>query len=129
MTLYSRHNAWRDKFRWAARGLLLAMRWERNFRVHLAAAVAVVVAGIGLRVGLIEWCVLGLCITVVLAAETFNTALEHLARAVTQDHSEQVRDALDASGGAVLVASIGAALVGIAIFVNRLATLFNWWSS
>jgi diacylglycerol kinase len=123
-----RRNAWRDKFRWAARGLVQSIRSERNFRVHLAAAVAVVVAAAALRASLLEWCMLALCITVVLAAETFNTALERLARAITQDHSEQIRDALDASGGAVLVASIGAAVVGGAILLYRLSVLFDWWT-
>ena len=122
-----RRNAWRDKFRWAARGLVQAMRSERNFRVHLAAAVAVVVVAAALRVTLVEWCVLALCITVVLAAEMLNTALEYLARAITQDHSEQIRDALDTSGGAVLLAAIGAAVVGGAILLNRLGTLLAWW--
>lgn len=122
-----RHNAWRDKFRWAARGLVQAMRSERNFRVHLAMAVAVVVAAAVLRASLVEWCVLALCITVVLAAEVFNTALEHLARAVTQDHSDQVRDALDTSGGAVLMAAIGAAVVGGGILLYRLCALLGWW--
>ncbi len=130
MTLFDhpRRNAWRDKFRWAARGLLGAMRSERNFRIHLAAAVAVVVAGALLRVSPLEWCLLTLCIAVVLAAEMFNTAVEHLARAITQDHSEQIRDALDTAGGAVLLSSIGAAIVGGIIFLCRLATLLDWWS-
>jgi diacylglycerol kinase len=122
-----RRNSWRDKFRWAARGLVRSMRSERNFRVHLATAVAVVVAGAALRASLVEWCVLALCITVVLAAETFNTALERLARAITQDHSEQIRDALDTSGGAVLLAAIGAAIVGGGILLNRLGALLGWW--
>ena len=128
MTLHfhPRQNAWRDKFRWAARGLAGAMRSERNFRVHLAATVAVVVAAAVLRVSPIEWCLLTLCIAVVLAAETFNTALEQLARAITQDHSEQIRDALDAAGGAVLVVAIGAALVGATVFLVRLAALLGW---
>lgn len=123
-----RHNAWRDKFRWAARGLVQALRSERNFRVHLAVALAVIVAAAALRASLVEWCVLTLCITVVLAAEMLNTALEHLARAITQDHSEQIRDALDTSGGAVLLAAIGSAVVGGAILLNRLGALFDWWS-
>jgi diacylglycerol kinase len=128
MTLNSHppRNAWRDKFRWAVRGLARAVRSERNFRVHLVATVAVIVAGAVLRVKPLEWCLLTLCIAVVLAAEMLNTALEHLARAITQDHSEQIRDALDAAAGAVLVAAIGAALVGATIFFFRLAALSAW---
>jgi diacylglycerol kinase len=95
--------------------------------IHLSAAAAVVVAGVLLRATLVEWCLLVVCIAVVLAAELFNTALEHLARAVTREHDEQIRNALDTSAGAVLIAATGAAIVGAAIFVNRLGLWAAWW--
>jgi diacylglycerol kinase len=50
-----------------------------------------------------------------LFAELFNSAIEHLAQAITADHDDHLRDALDISSGAVLVASLGAAAVGVAI--------------
>ena len=117
---------WLRKFRVALGGLLWAMRTEVNFRIHLPLAVAVVAAAAWLGASPIEWCVLVLCVTIVLAAETFNTALEHLARAITRETNEQVRRALDAAAGAVLVASIGAALTGSIIFATRLAQWLGW---
>jgi diacylglycerol kinase (ATP) len=92
-------------------------------------AAAVVTAAIVLRVSLVEWCLLGLCITLVLAAEALNTAIERLAKAIRPDHDPQVGAALDMASGAVLICAIGASLVGGTIFVYRLGILLKWWQA
>ena len=74
-----------------------------------------------------EWCVLVLCIAVVLAAELFNCALERMGRAITRDYDEQLRDALDMAAAAVLVAALGAAVVGTLILGFRLGVYLGWW--
>lgn len=125
----SRRNPFASKVRWALRGAAWAIRSQSNFAIHLAAAVVVIAAAVVLRATLIEWCVLVLCIAVVLAAETFNTSIEHLARAITREHNEEIRDALDTAGGAVLLAATGAAIVGGIIFVNRLGLWLEWWGA
>jgi diacylglycerol kinase len=104
----------------AAAGMVRAMRTERNFVIHLLAALAVVVAAAALGVSRLEWCILILCIAVVLAAELFNTAIEHLARAITEDENDEIRDALDIASGAVLTVAIGAAVVGVLILLGSL---------
>ena len=120
-----KQSSWPRKFRCAARGLARGLRTERNFLVHLAAAVAVVGAATVLDASRLEWCVLVLCITVVLGAELFNTAIEQLARAITRDHNEQLRDALDTSSGAVLLVAIGAAVVGSIVLAHRLGCFLD----
>jgi diacylglycerol kinase len=120
--------SWPEKFRDAFRGLWLAVRSERSFAVHLPMAAAVLIVAALLRVSLPEACLLGLCVTIVLAAEVFNTALEHLARAIDRERNEHIAAALDVASGAVLVAALGAAGVGIAIFVYRGGVLAGWWN-
>jgi diacylglycerol kinase len=119
---------WRDKFRDAFRGLWLAIRLERSFAVHLPMAAAVLIAGIALRVSLSEACILAVCVTLVLAAEMFNTAIERLARAIDHEYNADLAAALDIASGAVLTTAIGAALIGGAIFLSRLGLLLGWWS-
>jgi diacylglycerol kinase len=87
--------------------------------VHFSFAVAVAAAAALLHMDRREWYVLLLCITVVLTAETFNSALESMARAITREQNAHLRDALDIGSAAVLVAAIGAALIGILVFVHR----------
>ncbi len=102
------------------RGIVLAVRTQRSFWVHLPVAVVVVVGAALHGVTRVEWAILILCIAIVLAAEAFNTALEHLARAITDDEHEDVRHALDIASGAVLITAIGAATVGSLILLTRL---------
>ena len=116
---------WRAKFRDAFRGLWLAVRSERSFAVHLPMAAAVAIVAICLRVSLAEACLLGLCITMVLVAEIFNTAIEHLARAIDGQPNENLAAALDVASGAVLVAAIGAAGVGGVIFAYRISLVLG----
>jgi diacylglycerol kinase len=113
--------SWPRKFRLAFSGMLHAFIRQRSFWVHLPMAVAVIVGATLHEVSRVEWAVLIVCITIVLAAELFNTALEYLAQAITDQHSEPIRRALDVASGAVLVTAIGAAAVGSLILLTRLA--------
>ncbi len=112
--------SWPGRFRVAARGVLWAMRTQVNFKVHLLFVLAIIITSTLLGATATEWCLLALCATVVLAAETFNTSLEHLARAITREHHEEIRHALDVAAGAVLIAAIGAAAVGLIVLANQL---------
>lgn len=113
-------HSWTRKFQHAFRGIGRAVTGQRSFTVHLAAAVAVILQAVALGVDHWEWALLLLCIAIVLSAELFNTALEYLSRAITADHSSDIRDSLDVASGAVLVVSLAAAMVGFLIFGRRL---------
>lgn len=112
---------WSHKFSDAFRGLRRAVRSQTSFAVHLAVAVAVIVVASVLRVSLVEWCLLVGAIGFVLTAEVFNTAIESLARAHDVGRHPRIRDALDMASGAVLVAAITAALIGVVVFGTRAA--------
>ena len=119
-------SSWISKFRCAFRGAKLGVRGESSFFVHFFAAAAVAAAALALGATLVEWCILLGCIAAVLTAEMFNSALERLAKAVDERPNPHIRDALDIGSGAVLVASIGAAVIGAVIFLNRLPQVMNW---
>jgi diacylglycerol kinase len=106
---------WFRKFACALRGAVVAFTEEDSFAVHLPAAVAVIVVGTSWGVGKLSFALLVLCIAVVLSAELFNSAIERLASAITTEKHPAVRDALDMAAGAVLVASLGVAAVGVIV--------------
>jgi diacylglycerol kinase len=114
---------WSHKFRDAFRGVGEGMRGQSSFLVHFFIAGAVVVAGVLLRVNLYEWCLLTLCITGVLTAEMFNSALESMAKAITGETDPHLGNSLDIGSAAVLLASIGASVVGAIVFAHRLGVL------
>ena len=115
------------KFGNALRGVRAGVRGQDSFIVHLPAAGLVVAAGAALRIDCAEWAILAVCIAAVLAAELFNSALESMARAVTDRRDSNVGDALDMAAGAVLMVSIGAAAAGTIVFVHRAGRLLGWW--
>ncbi|QDU54515.1 diacylglycerol kinase family protein [Aeoliella mucimassa] len=114
---------WTSKFACAFRGLRAATWREDSFHVHLPAAVVVCGVAVWLGISKTEWLALVLCITMVLTAELMNTAIEHLSRAITQEEHPEIRDALDVASGAVLVASLGAGVIGVIILICHLPIL------
>ena len=115
--------AWLAKFRCAFRGWWLGSFGQTSFGVHYLVALLVVGLAFWLQCEAWEWGLLILCIGSVWMAELMNSAVEALSRAVSKDYNIHIRDALDIASGAVLVMSIGAAVMGRIIFVPKLLGL------
>ena len=112
-------------FRFAAEGILALFRFENNAKIHLVAAMAVVVAGVWLQLDRVEWALVLTQVGLVLAAEAFNTALEKLADVVSPEHHPLIKAVKDLSAGAVLLVVIVAVVVGILIFGTKLIEMMN----
>lgn len=110
---HARH--WVRKFACAGRGVLRGMLGQSSFVVHLSMTCFVVALAAWLRLAAVEWCILLVCITLVLSAELFNSAIESLARAITHDHNPNLADGLDMAAGAVLLAAVGSSLIGLIV--------------
>jgi len=102
----------------ALAGLSAAWRSEYSFRFQLAVLVCVLAALILLRLEPIWWALVALTCGTVITAELFNTALEHLADHVHPDNHPRIRIVKDCAAAAVLVASLAAVGVGIALVVH-----------
>lgn len=120
--------SWACKFRDAFRGVKTGVRGQSSFFVHFFFAAAVIAAAAVLCLGRVDWCLLLLCITVVLTAEMFNSAMESLADAMTDEDDPRFGDFLDIGAAAVLIASLGAAVVGALVFLHGIAELLGWWA-
>ncbi len=110
-------------FVYAFRGVYLFLRTERNARLHSIATVAAIGVGVYLGFELTQWSMIAIAIGLVWMAELFNTAIERLADAVTLDESPLIRDAKDVSAGAVLIASLTAATLGLIVILQQLKIL------
>jgi undecaprenol kinase len=107
-------------FSFAGQGVWHAVRTQRNMRVHCAAAIAVVIAGAVLGIGAVQWACLALAIGMVLVAEMFNTVIEAIIDLQGPQLHPLAKIAKDGAAGAVLIASVAAVGVAIAVFVPRL---------
>lgn len=114
-----------DSFRHAARGVRTIVATQPHARIHLVAATGVALAAWLLGVSALEWCALLLAIALVWASEAINTAIEFMVDLASPEHHPLAGKAKDAAAGAVLLAALLAALVGMIIFVPRLAALVD----
>lgn len=108
----------------ALRGVFLVFKSEQSFRLQVLAAAAVCALGWYVHVSPLEWVVLIVLISAVLSLELINSVLERFADAFKPRLHPAVRDIKDMMAGVVLVASLAAAVVGLFIFLPRLALLF-----
>jgi diacylglycerol kinase len=99
----------------AARGIADLVADEPNVRLHLAAAALAIAAAAGLGLTPAEWCWIALAIGFVLTAEAFNTAIEHLTDLVSPEIHPLAGRAKDVAAGAVLLAAVSAAVIGLLV--------------
>ncbi len=113
--------SFRAKIENARHGINLALRAEKNLRVHTAIASIVILAGLILHVGTLKLAILLLTIGLVVIAEMLNSALEFAVDALYKNkYSRLVKFAKDISAGAVLFVSFIAASVGLLIFIPQI---------
>jgi diacylglycerol kinase (ATP) len=104
------------KFAAAFNGICYCLRTQVNMLIHLAATLAVVGLAWYLQLPSWEWAILVLAIAMVLAAEAFNTAVEVMVNLTTKQYHPLARIAKDVAAGAVLIAALGAVMVGYFVF-------------
>jgi undecaprenol kinase len=109
-----------DRFGYAFAGVVTVLKREKSFRMHCGfALLALAVAGFT-RAALFWWALVALCIAIVFAAEMVNASLEYLIDRLHPEIHEEIKHAKDAAAGAVLLASIGTASVGLLMIAD-------WW--
>ena len=104
----------------ALNGLRHALRSEHSAKTQSVVFVGVVVALIVCHPGPFWWALVMLASAGVFAAELFNTAVEHLADHLHPEIHPSIGVVKDCAAAAVLVASLGAVGVGVALVVHLL---------
>ena len=107
-------------FVYAANGLWLVIRTQRNMRIHILIALLVICAGYYLNITNTEYLFILLLIALVLSAEVFNTAIEKMVDLQSPDFNKKAGEIKDISAAAVLITAIIAFVSGIFIFVPYL---------
>ena len=114
-----------ESLRYAVRGVRWMVRHEPNMRFHLVAAAGVIVAAALLRLPAEQWAALIFAIVLVLLGETLNTAIEVVLDLVQPEHHDLVGVVKDIAAGAVLVASLGAVVIALLVFVPAVYDLIS----
>ena len=110
-----------ESFSFAINGFVHSVRVERNMKIHVACAAIAISIGLFLRLSGVEFIFLILAISAVMLAELLNTCIE-----VAIDHTTNgekhpnVKIVKDIGAGAVLVASVGALIIGLILFIPKI---------
>ncbi len=112
-------NAWR--------GLCDIARTEQSFRIQLFVGVGVLLCVILLPLQVWERILLLLLVVSVLVLEIVNSIFERLADAVHPRLNPMVREVKDMMAGAVLLATVSAAIVGAVLILPHIFVLLRAW--
>lgn len=104
---------------YAVRGFKVVMQ-EPNAQIHLVLGALAIALGVYLQISRMEWVAVCMAIAAVIGAEAMNTALEKVVDLASPDWHETAGQAKDAAAAAVLIVSLGAAGVGLIIFLPKL---------
>lgn len=107
-------------FRYAIRGIFLFMKTQHNAWIHLVAAIVVTIAGFYFSLSGTEWIAVILAIGFVFSAEAFNTAIEWLVDKISPEYDPVAGKVKDVAAGAVLIAAVAAAVIGILVFFPKI---------
>jgi len=107
-------------FKNAFNGIVLLVKNEPNFRLHFIVIAVVLIFGFILKLNKTEWVCITLIITAVILAEAFNTAIEYISDFISPNYHTSIKQIKDISAAAVLLTSIGAVIIGLIIFINKL---------
>lgn len=119
-------NRWKNRelmssLDFAVSGLITAFKEERNMRKHAVSAILVILAGLVFQVSVTEWLFLLLSISLVIAFEIVNSAIENVVDLASDYHfSMLAKNSKDMAAGAVLFVSGFALLTGLIVFVPKI---------
>lgn len=111
-------------FRYAFEGVWHALKNNRNLRIDFIAALSVIILSVIFHTTPYEKGVLGITILLVICSEMINTSLEEMVNLITSEHRKEAKIAKDVAAGMVLVAAVGAVIIGIFIFAPYISKLF-----
>jgi len=110
---------------YAFSGLILLIRTERHFQIHVIAFMLVILTGSFLKISHMDLVALLLLSGFVLVAEAINSSIERLSDEITKDYNLQIKHVKDIAAGAVLITVFIAVAGGIIIFYPHLEKLFH----
>lgn len=118
-------------FVYAWQGIVHAVKTQRNFRFHIAAAVYVTAFSFFYEFTRGEYVLLALTFSSVISAELINTAVEAAVDLCSPEQHRLAKTAKDAAAGAVLAAAIFAVVVGILLFgdIAVIKEIFGYFRS
>ncbi len=107
-------------FYYAGRGIISALKEERNLKIHIGIMLLVILVGFYFKISMAEWIICIILFGLVISLELVNTAIETTVDIAMPEKNEKAKIAKDVSAGAVLVAAIVSVIIGLMIFIPKI---------
>ena len=112
---YKKCKSWQMVFNNAFNGLLFAFKTQRNFIIHLIISFLVIILAFWLKISFGRFLILLLLILFCLVVEMANKVVEKTVDLITDKWNPRAKIAKDLAAGMMLLACIGAVIVGLLI--------------
>lgn len=115
-------------FGFALKGIVEAVKRERNVKIHFTAMLMAVILGFLLRISHLEWIVLVALFGIVIGGEIFNSSVEETCNIMKEKLGlpyEATYWPRNFAAGGVMVFAIASAVVGVIIFLPRILALLG----
>jgi len=111
-----------ESFNNAFNGIISAVKTERNMKIHLVAAVLVLILSLFYDLSRTEFLIVCVTIALVIICELFNTAIEVIIDTIIGIYHPKAKVVKDTAAGAVFLSALLAVVVGYFIFFDRVST-------
>jgi diacylglycerol kinase (ATP) len=115
-----------NSFRYAMSGIYFSAKYERNMRIHIVAMLYVLYFTRFYEFSRAEIVLLILTCVIAITMEMLNTAIEVIIDKVSPTYHTLAKIGKDVAAGAVLIATIGAVIIGIILLWDT-AVFFQIW--
>lgn len=114
-----------DSINNAISGIIYAIKFEKNMKIHVVAAVIVLIMSLFFDISRIEFLIVCATVCLVLICELINTAVEILVDIIVDVYHPKAKIVKDVSAGAVLMASFLSLVVAYFIFLDKFSLSFE----
>lgn len=111
--------------RFAVNGIIYGLKTERNVQVWFGVAILTLVIAWILEVSRIDFLFIFFWMMAIGTSELLNTSIEKLSDRITLEKDEQIGRVKDLSAGATFIASIGALISCLVIFIPKILEKFD----
>lgn len=112
-------------FSYAFDGIKIALKYNRNLRIHFVIAALVIILSFILNISAFEFSLVLVVILFVIVAEMMNSVIEEMVNLIIKEHAQEAKIAKDVAAGMVLIAAISSVIIGLLIFVPHLLPLLK----
>ena len=108
-----------DSIKCAVKGMKYAFKTEKNFKYYFFIALFFLILNILLKSTKLDYILYIIVTSGVLMAELANTAIEHVANAISGEYNEEIRLAKDIGSGIVLMQGFAFFIVEGRVFITK----------